>query len=533
VRQGHQAPATRPSAATATPPSKGMNIDRSTGVRNNMGLNAGSYAAGTASLTLAYAAWFGGPPAALAVAALGAIGLAWLRRRPPAAEQAPGHLPTAPAPAPATGLEALIDLLHLAAFQTDAQGQLRVLGQAWEGLSGRPVSDALGRPVWTFLHPDDVPAAQTAFQALLRGDTPQLAQEWRLIDAAGKTVWVSLRARALTLQGQATGAAGSIEEITRRKHLDERLQSTRGYVNALLANVPGLVYRSRNDRSYTMEFISDGCLDLTGYEPYELIENRRLAYGDLVHPEDREFLWTHIQAHLARQAVYQVAYRITDASGRLRWVWEQGRGVFASQGELLAIEGFITDMSERRGAEEQAKRRLWFEARTGLTPRAIFDSLLAWSQQQAQAGGTPCALLVIDLLGLDERAAQQGHEWAERALTVLARRLGPVLGAGAQATHLGHHRFAALVHDLRGQGHEPGAWDARHLILPASRLAAAVAERMRGPLPGEAGPGPDCAIGIAITAPRYGSGEAVLQAAQRAAVQAARLEGERIEFADE
>lgn len=505
-----------------------------------MGLNAGSYAAGTAGLTLAYAAWFGGAPAALTVTALsaiGAVGLAWISRRQPATVQAPGQPVPAPSPqptpTPATGLDTLIDRLHLAVLQTDAQGHLQVLGQPWEGLSGRPVNDALGRPVWAFLHPDDAQAAQAAFQALLRSDTAQLAQEWRLIDAAGKTVWVGVRARALTQQDRVTGAVGSIEEITRRKHLDERLQSTRGYVNALLANVPGLVYRSRNDRSYTMEFISDGCLELTGYEPYELIENRRLAYGDLIHPEDREFVWTHIQAHLARQAVYQVAYRITDAAGALRWVWEQGRGVFASQGELLAIEGFITDMSERRGAEEQAKRRLWFDARTGLTSRAIFDSLLAWSQQQAQAGGTPCALLVIDLLGMDERTAQHGHEWAERALTVLARRLGPVLGAGAHATHLGHHRFAALVQDLRGYGHEPGAWDARHVILPASRLATALAERLRGPLPGEVGAGPECAIGIAITAPRYGSGDAVLLAAQRAAGEAAGLEGERVEVADE
>lgn len=502
-----------------------------------MGFKAGSYAAGTAGLTLAYAAWFGGPPAALTVAALGAVGLAWVSRRSTAGTQAPGQPSAAPtlvaSPAPAPGPDSLIDLLHLAVLQTDAQGQLRVLGQAWEGLSGRPVSDALGRPVWTFLHPDDVPAAQAAFQALLRGDSPQLAQEWRLIDAAGKTVWVSVRARALLHQGRVSGAVGSIEEITRRKHLDERLQSTRGYVNALLANVPGLVYRSRNDRSYTMEFISDGCLELTGYEPYELIENRRLAYGDLVHPEDREFLWTHIQAHLARQAVYQVAYRITDAAGRLRWVWEQGRGVFASQGELLAIEGFITDMSERRGAEEQAKRRLWFEARTGLTSRPIFDALLAWSQQQAHTGASPCALLVIELPDMPARIQQHGQEWAEKALTALARRLGPALGSGAQATYLGQHQFAALVHDFQAQGLPRAAHDTRTLIPAASRLAHHLTERLAGPLPGEPNPGPGAAIGIAFTQARYAGAEALLQAARTAARQAAALGAGHCEFADE
>lgn len=490
-----------------------------------MGLCAGCYAAGTAGLVLAYAAWWGGPPAAMATAVLGAAGLAWIRQRQALPVQGPGQ--------PLASLEPIIDRLHLAVLQTDVHGHLLQLSQAWESLSGRPVDDARGRPVWAFLHPEDVQEAQSAFKSLLQGDTPQLTHEWRLIDAAGKTVWVSLRTQALRHQGQIIGAAGTMEAITRRKHLDQRLQSERGYVNALLANVPGVVFRSRNDRSYTMEFISDGCFELTGYEPDDLVDNHRLAFDDLIHPEDLEFVWTHIQAHLARHEVYQVAYRITDAHGRLRWVWEQGRGVFASQGELLAIEGFITDMSERRGAEEQAKRRLWFEARTGLTPRAIFDSLLAWSQHQVQAGGTPCALLVIDLPGWDEREAQRGHEWAERALTALARRLGPVLGAGAHATHLGRHRFAALVPDLRAHGQAAGAQDARQWILPASRLAAALVERLQRPLPGETGPGPACAVGIAITAPRYLSGEAVLMAAQRAAEQAAQLDGDRVEFADE
>lgn len=522
----------------------------------------GWYGFGAAALAAGYALWFGtglggvwtGVSPWMALVCGGVGGLGYVCLRAPMAKQVPGQAvapesgkvrtgtaaarPPEPEPEPDAesadrGLQAIVDHVHLVLMHTDASGYVLFLSRAWENIVGRPVAEALGRSAWAFLHPDDTSRAQAAWQRLLRGETEQLAQEWRLIDATGKAVWVSIRARGLNERGGMCGAAATMEEIGRRQQLDERLQATRGYVNALLANVPGLVYRSRNDRTYTMEFISDGCLELTGYEPYELIENRRLAYGDLVHPEDREFLWTHIQAHLARQAVYQVAYRITDAAGRLRWVWEQGRGVFASQGELLAIEGFITDMSERRGAEEQAKRRLWFEARTGLTSRPIFDSLLAWSQQHAQVGGSPCALLVIELPGMQARIEQQGKEWGERALTVLARRLGPALGPGAQTTYLGQHQFAALVHDLRAQGLERAASEARALIPAASRLAQSLAERLASPLPGDTAPGPGAAIGIAFTQARYAGAEALLQAARQTARQAAALGAGHCEFADE
>lgn len=499
-------------------------------------------ATGSAALAAGYALWFGLVPggewglaaagATAVVAALLGVAVIGKRHRVPTV-QAPRQPPLLDrAGAAPVDLSRTLDHLPLTVLQTDAEGRLVYLSQAWEALCGHPAADTLGRPAWALLHPEDSPAARPALQRLLDGEGEQYSHEWRLLGAAGQAVWVNLRVRALVGPDGVAGLAGTLEEVTRRR-LDERLQSQRGYVNALLANVPGLVYRSRNDRSYTMEFISEGCLELTGYEPEDLLENRQLAYGDLIHPEDREFVWTHIQAHLARRDVYQVAYRITDAAGRLRWVWEQGRGVFASQGELLAIEGFITDLSERRGAEEQAKRRLWFEARTGLVSRPIFDHLLDWSLDIAHHGGTPCAVLVIDLLALRERIERQGGEWGERALTLLARRLAQTLGDTAQATHLGQHRFAALVHDLRAFGLPQSAREARDLLPPVARLTAQLTERLAAPLPGEAVAGPGAAIGIAITAPRYPSPEALLRAAMQAAEQAADLGAGHCEFAEE
>jgi putative methionine-R-sulfoxide reductase with GAF domain len=123
-----------------------------------------------------------------------------------------------------------------------------------------------------------------------------------------------------------------------------------------LSNLPGIAYRCRNDRDWTMEFLSDGCLDLTGYWPSDLLYNRTLSYAQLILPEDRGDVWNDVQAAVSKKMAFELVYRIKTADDEVKWVWEQGRGVFSDTGELLALEGFITDVTEQKQAEEGLRR---------------------------------------------------------------------------------------------------------------------------------------------------------------------------------
>jgi two-component system, cell cycle sensor histidine kinase and response regulator CckA len=125
-------------------------------------------------------------------------------------------------------------------------------------------------------------------------------------------------------------------------------------VAALLNRVNGVVYRCRNDASWTLLSISDGCQQLFGHTPDQLIDNREVALGDLIHPEDAAPLQAKCQRNLELRRPCSNEYRIHTASGVEKWVWDQAYGVYSPSGELLFIDGIFSDITERRRAELRA-----------------------------------------------------------------------------------------------------------------------------------------------------------------------------------
>lgn len=142
-------------------------------------------------------------------------------------------------------------------------------------------------------------------------------------------------------------------DITVRKKVEEACLENERKFSTLLSNMPGIAYSCRNDRDWTMVFISDGCQELTGYKPQDIINNSKISYNNLIHPDDQGSVWDQVQKALKEKASFTLEYRIRTASGQEKWVWEQGRGVYSDKGRLLTIEGFITDTSGRKKTEEE------------------------------------------------------------------------------------------------------------------------------------------------------------------------------------
>jgi PAS domain S-box-containing protein len=123
-------------------------------------------------------------------------------------------------------------------------------------------------------------------------------------------------------------------------------------LHTLLGNLPGMAYRCACVPPWAFTYASEGALKLSGYRPEDFTA-RRVNWGDLLPPEDCTRIWKEIKAALASRSPFTFTYRIRTRTGEERWVWERGVGIYGPRGEAEALEGFITDITELRRAQQE------------------------------------------------------------------------------------------------------------------------------------------------------------------------------------
>jgi len=182
--------------------------------------------------------------------------------------------------------------------------------------------------------PDEFRDLAAAFNHLL--DTLQNSANSR------KDLEESLREQTRELEQR---LAGLTLEVRAR---EQRLQT-------LLANLPGMVCRRRNDRDWTLEYVNGGCRDLLGVAPEDLTTGS-IPFIEWIHPEDRERVWFEVQTALAVPGGFTLAYRVKHTAGEWRSVAEKGWAILDQQGRVTALEGQISDLTLQVEEERKCRR---------------------------------------------------------------------------------------------------------------------------------------------------------------------------------
>ena len=198
-----------------------------------------------------------------------------------------------------------------------------------------------------------------------------------------------------------------ISTLNLNSNLQNELEERERKYSTLVSNLPGFIYRCANDKNWTMHFISDGCKNITGYSPNNFIKNKKITFNDIIHPDYQKPIWEKWRVILKDKTFFEFEYPIITKTGKLKWVWERGKGIYSNDGKLLFIEGFIEDITERRTAVESLRlKNIVFESSIAANSIANLDSkiidansafLKLWGyRNKSQVLGKPLDLFLKD-----------------------------------------------------------------------------------------------------------------------------------------
>jgi diguanylate cyclase (GGDEF)-like protein/PAS domain S-box-containing protein len=146
--------------------------------------------------------------------------------------------------------------------------------------------------------------------------------------------------------------ASQLGAILRLKQTEAELMAHQDHLQRLVHTLPGIVFTAEGPPDWRMRSLSAGCSRLTGYDTVDLTNIQQgISYNDITHPEDLPRVLTRIREALAEGHVYEVEYRIHTRCGQEKWVWEKGQGVFDSAGNVVGLQGFITEITQLKHTE--------------------------------------------------------------------------------------------------------------------------------------------------------------------------------------
>lgn len=145
-----------------------------------------------------------------------------------------------------------------------------------------------------------------------------------------------------------------VRNITEKKKSEIELAKSEQKFRAMAENIPGVIYLCRNDESFSMIYLNENIKSITGYAPAEFISNS-ISIVALFHPDDKDYIFSLIEKAIHDRISFQLEYRIKHKSGDWRWIEGVGAGVYNEHG-LVMIEGFISDITPRKLAEEELRR---------------------------------------------------------------------------------------------------------------------------------------------------------------------------------
>lgn len=306
-----------------------------------------------------------------------------------------------------------------------------------------------------FAHQGDLKTSNRALQKHFSGELDYYDVDCRVKHKDGHWIWVNDRGKVVswTADGQPLWMRGTHTDISVRKELEISLAQSTDRFETMVNNVPAAVYRCLCDKDWTMKYLSDYIVIICGYPAADFIDNKTRTFTSIIHEEDVDFVEKAVAEALAIKEMYELEYRIIDASNTLRWVAERGQGSFDEEGNLLWLDGSIFDITDKKIKDMEISRLAMTDELTGLTNRHHFFKDYTKELKRAARDKSPLSLLMIDIDFFKQYNDTYGHLAGDECLKQVADALNNAVHRPIDIiARYGGEEFIVMLSDTNSAG---------------------------------------------------------------------------------
>ncbi|HEV2880111.1 MAG TPA: PAS domain S-box protein [Pyrinomonadaceae bacterium] len=269
-------------------------------------------------------------------------------------------------------------------YAHDLEGNYLSINRAGAEITGYTREEILGGlNISQVVAPEHLERAKQMLLRKLEDPSPTV-YEIDIVTRDGRRLTLEVSTRVSYVGDQPVAIEGVARDVTRRKQAEAEktrlaslLESQRRHLQAMLSNVPGVVWEAwgvPDESSQRINFVSDYVETMLGYTVEEWLATPNF-WLSIVHPEDRERAGREAAAIFASGKVGISRFRWMTKDGRAVWVESQSSVIQEEAGRPVGMRGVTMDISERM--RQEANEHFLAEASTALSSSLDYETTLA------------------------------------------------------------------------------------------------------------------------------------------------------------
>ena len=245
----------------------------------------------------------------------------------------------------------LLDAVGQAVIAIDLQGKVIYWNRAAERLYGWSAEEAIGWPVMELVVSDDLlERAEEIRTELMAGRS--WSGEFVVRRKDGTTFPAMVTDTPIHDEdGNLVAVIGVSMDITELKQT-EQLRRSEERFRLLAENATDVIYLYKLKPTPGFEYVSPSVTAMTGYTPEEHYADPDLGFK-IMHPDDRHLFALLRGSPELTERAFTLRWRRKD--GRVIWIEQSNKLIYDDAGEVVAVEGIVRDVTERKEGEDALK----------------------------------------------------------------------------------------------------------------------------------------------------------------------------------